>query len=454
MWCLTEPEVQREWKAGAEAQLQASTQQAATQPTAFALECGFCGFQSERHYHPRILAEIVGTGKGGCTLALSNDAIVGPFGHHVRTMCPVPIRETIGRVPRHAVQWRLQHQCPVGTKECPFSPMMCTVSTAEFDLLVRAYHMGPAHSKRRGISAAPTRSARRKAGPASAGRDAARVTTSTECAGTPDSSAVGHASAAAGSATQGSEAYPFISFPAGRPMTQWERLSCDAAFFQSIAAELLAPCATEQTPKKQRGSSAASYLPESVAHQEPLRSLKPIPLKSLILTGNVTNEVLQAVLQLVQSRTCRLEHLGLSHHRFGRQSQQGGAGLSRPLGSSELGTVAAILAAPYAPVHVDLEGNNFTTDDAKVLAEAIAGSRRLQSVAWAGNPMGVDALLFLVRVLESKRQLRYKRLHSQEITYFSFGPSAPSAASVSAHASSSSGGDSDPLYNLLDARPY
>jgi len=239
-------------------------------------------------------------------------------------------------------------------------------------------------------------------------------------------------------------------------MTQWERLSCDAAVFQSIAAELLAHCAqlvTEQTPKKQRGSSAASYLPESVAHQEPLRLLKPIPLQSLILTGNVTNEVLQAVLQLVQSRTCRLEHLGLSHHRFGRQSQPGGAGLSRPLGSSELATVASILAAPYAPVHVDLEGNDFTTKDAKILADAIARSRRLQSVAWAGNPMGIDALLFVARALESKRQLRYKRLHSQEITYFSFGPSARSAASVSADASASSGGDSDPLYNLLDARP-
>jgi len=63
--------------------------------------------------------------------------------------------------------------------------------------------------------------------------------------------------------------------------------------------------------------------------------------------------------------------------------------------------------------------------------------------------MGIDALLFLVRALESKRKLRRKyHLNSQEIKYFSFGPSAPAATPPS------SCGDADPFCTLLGARPY
>jgi hypothetical protein len=337
VWSVTKAEFVHEWKSECNTLLQRRSTSAS--PTSFVLQCGYCGYSSQRHFEPRSLAEIVAVGKGGRTPKFSNDAIVESFDHHLRTTCSYAMRETIGRVPERAICQALDQDQGQGQVKHP------VIDAEVFDMLVR-------FSPKRAILT-------------------------------------------------------------GQQLQRWY---CDDAKFMAIAQELLTSCQTRvdqyelmRLQRRQRVAVSASPATAPL----PRCDLELHPLKSLILSS-VTQQVLTTVLELVRSPACRLEHLGLANNRLGEDE------LQRPV---IVETVAAILRAPFAPLHVDIEGNAFNNNDAAIFAEAVSESRRLESVAWAGNPIGGGAVFTqLAQALQAKRHLgRRFKSNPREISFLSLG---------------------------------
>ena len=346
-------------------------------------------------------------------------------------------------------------------------------------------------------AADPSRRRKRSADTTADHLGESRPPTSAAVSAAPAAAAASSSSSTAAAATGSmlsadSTSAPLLYVGEGSTINTWQRLYCDAAFFQASAPELVQECRDraeerlwkreqrqqqrkqqqwqqrqqQQQPQelsqqqqlqqqqqrqreKQRAADIATASPSSSASDAPTPAaaaaaaaaagsaaatpavsippslgarLEVVPLRSLILSGSVTEQVLQLVGELVRLPLCHLEHLGLSHDRFGLPKQ--GRGLSAPLDSSVAPRVAAILDAPYAPLHVDLEGNKFTNADViNHFAPAIGRSRRLESIAWAGNPIGGRKVLEqLTCALQDKSKLERKfGSFWREIRFLSLG---------------------------------